>query len=305
MKQTTKLNLQKSDFYYGNLKEIIIDRMLVFQSQKDKFQNALTKNKTKFDQSFLKEFESMYGFKPGKEILEWENIKKAYKSIMYEVADIWNMIDHHSAEEEEMEEDEDGGFDYAISSTERLIKIKKPEEILDWLVGTYSGLMFLFNGSYAFASDGGGDTCWINLLPNENESIEVNHYNHEIGELENLPYFSISHFIADNWNNDSNEGYEDEEDEEFEEEKPDKKEKEPILASQIKESTIKAFEKEATKFYEKKPIYNNSLDMFERSAWLLGHSYGDPAYAFTEKLADAPSYTIWEDEKVEIKIILT
>lgn len=45
MKQTTKLNLQKSDFYYGNLKEIIIDRMLVFQSQKDKFQNALTKIK--------------------------------------------------------------------------------------------------------------------------------------------------------------------------------------------------------------------------------------------------------------------
>lgn len=220
---------------------------------------------------------------------------------MYEVADVWNMIDHHSAEEEEMEEDEDGGFDYAISSTERLVKVKDPEEILSWLVGSYSGLMFLFNGSYAFASDGGGDTCWINLLPNENESIEVNHYNHEVGELENLPYFSIAHFIADNWNNESNEGYDDEEEEEFEDQNEIKKEKEPILLSLIKESTIKAFEKEAVKAYESKPIYNNSLDMFERSSWLLGHSYGDPAYAFTEKLADAPSYVIWEEEKQEIK----
>lgn len=301
MKQNTKLNLQKADLYYGNLKEIIIDRMLVFQSQRDKFLNAFTKNKNKLDQSFIKEFESIYGFKPGKEILEWENLKKAYKTIMYEVADVWNMIDHHSAEEEEMEEDEDGGFDYAISSTERLVKVKDPEEILSWLVGSYSGLMFLFNGSYAFASDGGGDTCWINLFPNENESIEVNHYNHEVGELENLPYFSIAHFIADNWNNESNEGYDDEEEEEFEDQNEIKKEKEPILLSLIKESTIKAFEKEAVKAYESKPIYNNSLDMFERSSWLLGHSYGDPAYAFTEKLADAPSYVIWEEEKQEIK----
>lgn len=301
MKQITKLNLQKSDFYFGNLKEIVIDRMLVFQSQRDSFLKALSNNKNKFDQSFIKEFESIYGFKPGKEILEWENLKKAYRAIMYEVSDVWNMIDHHSAEEEEMEEDEDGGFDYAISSTEKLVKIKDPEEILGWLVGSYSGLMFLFNGSYAFASDGGGDTCWINLLPNENESIEVNHYNHEVGELENLPYFSIAHFIADNWTNDSNEGYDEDEEEEFEEENSKKKGKEPILLSQIKDSTIRAFEKEAVKSYEKKPIYNNSLDMFERSSWLLGHSYGDPAYAFTEKLADAPSYAIWEEEKQEIK----
>ncbi|MBM9590609.1 hypothetical protein JWG41_09160 [Leptospira sp. 201903075] len=301
MKQTTKLNLTKEDFYFGNLKEIIIDRMLVFQSLKDTFRKTADTNKNKFDQSFLKEFEAMYGFKPGKEILEWENLKKAYRSIMFEVADVWNMIDHHSAEEKEMEEDEDGGFDYAISSTEKLVKSQDPEEILSWLVGTYSGLMFLFNGSYIFASDGGGDTCWINLLPNENGSIEVNHYNHEIGELENLPYFSISHFIADNWNNDTNESYEEEDEEEFEEENPDKKEKEPILTSQIKETIIKAFEKEATKLYENKPIYHNSLDMFERSAWLLGHSFGDPAYAFTEKLADAPSFTLWEEEKVDIK----
>ncbi|MCW7470730.1 hypothetical protein [Leptospira kanakyensis] len=301
MKQNTKLNLQKADFYSGNLKEIIMDRMLVFQSQRDTFQKAVEKTKNKLDQSFLKDFESMYGFKPGQEILEWENLKKAYKSIMYEVADVWNMIDHHSAEEEEMEENEEGGFEYAISSTERLIKIKDPEEVLSWLVGTYSGLMFLFNGSYAFASDGGGDTCWINLLPNEKESIEVNHYNHEIGVLENLPYYSISHFIADNWTNETNESYDDEEDEEFEEINSDKKEKEPILVSKIKDSLIRSFEKEATKIYENKPIYHNSLDMFERSAWLLGHSYGDPAYAFTEKLADAPSYTTWEEEKPEIK----
>ncbi|TGL33405.1 hypothetical protein [Leptospira perdikensis] len=301
MKQNTKLNLKIEDLYFGNLKEIIIDRMLVFQSLKDTFQKKADKNKNKLNQSFLKEFESMYGFSPGKEILEWENLKKAYQTIMYEVADVWNMIDHHSAEEEEIEEDEDGGFEYAISSTEKLVKSKDPEERLSWLVGTYSGLMFLFNGSYAFASDGGGDTCWINLLPNENESVEVNHYNHEIGELENLPYFSISHFVADNWNNDANESYDDDEEEEFEEENSDKKEKEPILTSQIKETTIKAFEKEATKFYENKPIYNNSLDMFERSAWLLGHSFGDPAYAFTEKLAAAPSYALWEEEKIEIK----
>lgn len=45
MKQNTKLNLQKADLYYGNLKEIIIDRMLVFQSQRDKFLNAFTKIK--------------------------------------------------------------------------------------------------------------------------------------------------------------------------------------------------------------------------------------------------------------------
>ncbi|TGL50778.1 hypothetical protein EHQ55_07005 [Leptospira meyeri] len=300
MKQPTTLNLQKSDFYYGNLKEIMMDRMLVFQSLRDKFENALKKNKTKLDQTFLKEFESMYGFKPGKEILEWENLKKGYKSIMYEVADVWNMIDHHSAEEEELEEDENGGFDYAISSTERLTKVKDPEEVLSWLVGTYSGLMFLFNGSYAFASDGGGDTSWINLLPNEKESVEVNHYNHEIGELENLPYYSIAHFILDNWNNESNEGYEEEE-EEFEEENLQQKIKEEVLVSKIKDSAIKAFEKEATKFYESKPIYHNSLDMFERSSWLLGHSYGDPAYAFTEKLADAPSFAIWEEEKSDIK----
>ncbi|TGL85242.1 hypothetical protein EHQ68_17510 [Leptospira congkakensis] len=301
MKQNTKLKLQKTDFYFGNLKEIIIDRMLVFQSLKDTFSKISEKNKNKFNQKYLKDFESMFGFKPGKEILEWENLKKAYRSIMYEVSDVWNMIDHHSAEEDEMEEDEDGGFDYSISSTERLVKIQDPDEILSWLVGTYSGLMFFFNGSYTFASDGGGDTCWLNLLPNENESVEVNRYNHEIGELESLPYFSISHFIADNWTNDTNESYDDEDEEEFEEENPDKKEKEPILVSEIKESLIKAFEKEATKFYENKPIYNNSLDMFERSAWLLGHTYGEPAYAFTEKLADAPSYTIWEEEKVEIK----
>ncbi|GBF41491.1 hypothetical protein LPTSP2_07680 [Leptospira ellinghausenii] len=300
MKQNTKLNLQKADFYSGKLKEIIMDRMLVFQSLKDKFLNV-AKQKNKFDQSFLKDFESMYGFKPGKEILEWENLKKAYKSIMYEVADVWNMIDHHSVEEDELEEDEDGGFDYAVSSIEKLVKFKDPEEVLNWLVGTYSGLMFLFNGSYPFASDGGGDSCWINLLPNEKESIEVNHYNHEIGVLENLPYFSISHFIAENWTNDTNESYDDEEDEEFEEINSDKKEKEPILASNIKDSLIRSFEKEAIKIYENKPIYHNSLDMFERSAWLLGHSYGDPAYAFTEKLADAPSYTTWEEEKPEIK----
>lgn len=302
MKQPTQLNIQKSDLYSGSLKEIILDRMLVFQSLRDKFQKVFDKSKNKLDQSFLKEFESIYGFRPGKEILEWENIKSAYKSVMYEVADVWNMIDHHSAEDEEMEEDDEGGFDYAISSAERLVKIKDPEEILSWLVGTYSGLMFLFNGSYAFASDGGGDTCWINLLPNENESVEVNYYNHEIGELENLPYFSISHFIAENWNNESNESYDDEDEEqEFEEEDAVQKVKEPIITSQIKDSTIKAFEKEATKLYEKKPIYNNSLDMFERSAWLLGHSYGDPAYAFTEKLAEAPSYTLWEEEKEDIK----
>lgn len=300
MKQNTKLNLQKADFYSGKLKEIIMDRMLVFQSLKDKFLN-MAKQKNKFDQSFLKDFESMYGFKPGKEILEWENLKKAYKSIMYEVADVWNMIDHHSVEEDELEENEDGGFDYAVSSIEKLVKFKDPEEVLNLLVGTYSGLMFLFNGSYPFASDGGGDTCWINLLPNEKESIEVNHYNHEIGVLENLPYFSISHFIAENWTNDTNESYDDEEDEEFEEINSDKKEKEPILASNIKDSLIRSFEKEAIKIYENKPIYHNSLDMFERSAWLLGHSYGDPAYAFTEKLADAPSYTTWEEEKPEIK----
>ncbi|PJZ43842.1 hypothetical protein [Leptospira brenneri] len=299
MKQNTKLKLEKEDFYFGNLKEIIIDRMLVFQSLKDKFSKAAEKNKNRLDQSFLKEFETIYGFRPGKEILEWENLKKAYRSVLYEVADVWNMIDHHSAEEEEM--DEDGGFDYAISSIEKLVKLKDPEEALRWLVGSYSGLMFLLNGSYAFASDGGGDTSWINLLPNEKESIEVNYYNHEIGELENLPYYSISHFIAENWDNESNEGYEDDDEEEFEEETTDKKEKEPILTSQIKESVIKAFEKEAGKAYKNKPIYNNSLDMFERSSWLLGHSYGDPAYAFTEKLADAPSYALWEEEKTDIK----
>ncbi|PJZ83051.1 hypothetical protein [Leptospira harrisiae] len=300
MKQPTTPQFQKTDFYHGNLKEIIIDRMLVFQSLRDRFQKEVERTKTKLDQNFLNEFESMYGFKPGKEILEWENLKKGYKSIMYEIADVWNMIDHHSAEEE-LEENEDGGFDYAISSIERLVKIKDPEELLSWLVGSYSGLMFLLNGSYAFASDGGGDTSWINLLPNENESIEVNHYNHEIGELENLPYYSISHFILDNWNNESNDGYEDEEEEEFDDESSHNKSKEPILLSQIKDSVIKAFEKKATLLYEKKPIYQNSLDMFERSAWLLGHSYGDPAYAFTEKLADAPSYVIWEEEKSEIK----
>ncbi|MCT8335638.1 hypothetical protein NUH30_18280 [Leptospira sp. 85282-16] len=297
MKQPTQLNIKKADFYSGNLKEIIVDRMLVYQSLRDKFLKAIDKNQNKSDGSFLKKFESMYGFRPGNEILEWENLKKGYKSIMYEVADVWNMIDHHSAEE-----DEDGGFDYAISSTEKLVKSNDPEEILLWLVGTYSGLMFLFNGSYAFASDGGGDTCWINLLPNENESIEVNYYNHEIGELENLPYFSISHFIADNWKNDSHESYEDDErEEEFEEANANQKIKEHILTSQINDSTIKAFEKEAAKLYEKKPIYNNSIDMFERTAWLLGHTFGEPAYAFTEKLADAPSYSLWEEEKEDIK----
>ncbi|XDD48623.1 hypothetical protein AB3N60_19185 (plasmid) [Leptospira sp. WS39.C2] len=301
MKEQTLKNIQKSDIFSGNLKEIIIDRMLVFQSIRDSFQKSLEKNKKKLDQGFLKKFEELYGFKPGKEILEWENLKTAYQSIMYEVADVWNMVDHLAAEEEEMEDYVDDGYDYTITSTERLVKDKTPDEIISWLVGTYSGLMFLFNGSYVFATDGGGDTCWINLLPNENESIEVNYYNHEIGEFENLPFFSISHFIVSNWDHETNEQFEETEDDEYEEETTNQKKNEPIIQSKIKTNVIKTFEKEATKSYRKKPIYNNSLDMFERSAWLLGHSYGDPAYAFSEKLADAPSYAQWEKEKKEIK----
>lgn len=82
MKQHTTKDFQKADFYSGNLKEIIIDRMLVFQSQRDTFQKAVEKTKNKLDQNFLKDFEVMYGFKPGKEILEWENLKKGYKSII-------------------------------------------------------------------------------------------------------------------------------------------------------------------------------------------------------------------------------
>ncbi|WP_411823369.1 hypothetical protein [Leptospira sp. 'Mane'] len=291
MKETKEKLFNKDDLYSGRLADIISDRMLVYQSLREKFQKILSEKKAKLTESLLDQFQEMYGFKPGKEILEWENLRAAYSEIMYNVPDIWNMIDHHSFSSDDEDQDYEG--DYKPSSIQTLLKEKDPKLNLEKILKSYSGLMFLFTGTYTFASDGGGDTCWINLFPNEKESVEVNRYNHEIGKLESDPYYSISHFIADNWSNDSQEDdYED-----FEDDEEETKPKEPILLTQIKKKTIKDFETAAAKQYEKKPIYYKSLEMFERSAWLLGHSYGDPAYAFTESLADAPSYSAWESEK--------
>ncbi|MDF3818267.1 hypothetical protein P3G55_00060 [Leptospira sp. 96542] len=297
MKNKKEFNFKPKDLHYGNLKDILIDRMLPYESLRSEFGKEIEKNKKTLSEDTLINFEQIHGFRPGKEILEWENIKYAYRKVMYQVADIWNMIDHRSMEEEDGYETDD--YDYAVSSILFLTETKNIEHIMQWIFGTYSGLMFVLNGSYAFASDGSGDSCWLNLLPNEFESIEVNRYNHEVGDLEDDPYFSISHFIAANWSNSDEQDEEYSDEIEFDEDEEERT-KEIRIISQLNAQTLQKFEEDAGRKYSKKTMFLKSYDMFFRSAWLLGHTYGDPVYAFTEKLSNVPSFKTWEEELHEI-----
>ncbi|MCG6169465.1 hypothetical protein [Leptospira sanjuanensis] len=313
MTQKSIPSFTKTDLSSGKLAEIIADRMLVKQSYRDSFWKAFeSKKKKKLTSAFLDQFEKLHGFRPPEEILEWENVRIAYQEIMYNVSDIWNMIDHGSGlqdeedyeenyEEEldEQDEDEEGDSypDYRAVSFQKFLLSQSNtiEEKVNALIGSYQGLMFLFTGVAHFGSDGGGDSCWVNLLPHAEGSAEVHRYNHEIGELEDEPFFSISHFIAANWSNEDD----DYDDDDYEDEEEDDEESVPDIRveSVMDSKVIKQYEKEAQKKYDQRPFYTKSLDLFERTSWLLGHSYGDPAYAYAEKLASAPNFKDWEEEK--------
>ncbi|WP_243401701.1 hypothetical protein [Leptospira ellisii] len=209
------------------------------------------------------------------------------------------MIAHEEGlQYDEEDEDEEYDPDYQPVSFQKFLakKGQSAEEKLASLIGSYEGLMFLFTGVAHFGSDGGGDSCWVNLFPHTEGSAEVHRYNHEIGELEDEPFFSISHFVASNWSADREEYEDDYEDEEEDEETP-----EPILGSALPNSVLKQYETDANKKYDKRPFYTKSLDLFERSSWLLGHSYGDPAFAYAEKLASAPKFKDWEAEKKSLE----
>ncbi|MDV6236204.1 hypothetical protein CH379_011275 [Leptospira ellisii] len=299
MTQKSIPSFKKSDLSSGKLPEIMADRMLVKQSYRDLFWKTYRSKKKKVSAQFLDHFEKLYGFRPPEEVLEWENVRSAYQAIMYNVSDIWNMIAHEEGlQYDEEDEDEEYDPDYQPVSFQKFLakKGQSAEEKLASLIGSYEGLMFLFTGVAHFGSDGGGDSCWVNLFPHTEGSAEVHRYNHEIGELEDEPFFSISHFVASNWSADREEYEDDYEDEEEDEETP-----EPILGSALPNSVLKQYETDANKKYDKRPFYTKSLDLFERSSWLLGHSYGDPAFAYAEKLASAPKFKDWEAEKKSLE----
>ncbi|WP_205872813.1 hypothetical protein [Leptospira kmetyi] len=311
MTQKSVPSFKKTDLSSGKLAEIISDRMLVKQSYRDSFWKAFSSKKGKVSASFLDQFEKLYGFRPPEEILEWENVRYAYQEIMYNVSDIWNMIDHEGGlqneeefddeeDEESDERNEDDGYypDYRAVSFQKFLlpKADTIDEKLNALIGSYQGLMFLLTGVAHFGSDGGGDSCWVNFFPHSENSAEVHRYNHEIGELEDEPFFSISHFVAANWSNED-EDYDDYEDEDDDEEEGENSKPDERVESSMDAKIIDQYEKEAQKKYDKRPFYTKSLDLFERSSWLLGHTYGDPAYGYAEKLASAPKFSDWEREK--------
>ncbi|MBM9500855.1 hypothetical protein JWG44_11405 [Leptospira sp. 201903071] len=293
MKQKSLPSFKKSDLSSGKLAEIMADRMLSKQSDRDLFWKTFESKKKKAPANFLDQFEKLYGFQPPAEVLEWENLRFAYEQIMYNVSDIWNMIDHEGGLQiDEESEEEDYDPDYRAVSFQKFLlkKSQSVEEQVNSILGSYQGLMFLLTGVADFGSDGGGDSCWVNLFPHTEGSAEVHRYNHEVGELEGEPFFSISHFIASNWS--SEEDDYDDYDEDEEEDSPEER-----IESVLDEKVFKQYETEAQKKYDKRPFYTKSLDLFERSSWLLGHSYGDPAYAFAQKMASAPKFKDWEAEK--------
>ncbi|RHX88029.1 hypothetical protein [Leptospira stimsonii] len=295
MTQKSVPSFKKTDLASGKLAEIMADRMLSKQSYRDTFWKAFASKKKKAPANFLDQFEKLYGFRPPEEILEWENVRFAYEQIMYNVNDIWNMIDHEGGPQiDEESEEEDFDSDYRAVSFQKFLlkKSQNVDEQVNSILGSYRGLMFLLTGVADFGSDGGGDSCWVNLLPHAEGSGEVHRYNHEVGELEGEPFFSISHFIASNWSSEE-EDFDDYDEEDENEEGVSEERIESVLGDKV----LKQYETEAQKKYDKRPFYTKSLDLFERSSWLLGHSYGDPAYAYAEKLASAPKFKDWEAEK--------
>lgn len=295
MTQKSPPSFKKSDLSSGKLAEIMADRMLSKQSYRDTFWKAFASKKKKAPANFLDQFEKLYGFQPSEEILEWENVRFAYEQIMYNVNDVWNMIDHEGGFQiDEESEDDDYDPDYPAVSFQKFLlkKSQSIEEQVNSILGSYQGLMFLLTGVAHFGSDGGGDSCWVNMLPHAEGSAEVHRYNHEVGELEDEPFFSIAHFIASNWSSEEDD-YDDYDEEDEDEEGASEERIESVLGDKV----LKQYEGEAQKKYDKRPFYTKSLDLFERSAWLLGHSYGDPAYAYAEKLASAPKFKDWEAEK--------
>ncbi|KAB2932715.1 MAG: hypothetical protein F9K24_10065 [Leptonema illini] len=279
---------------------------------------------------YASRFERLYGWQAPDEILEYERCRLAYADALDRIPDTYSFIDVDSEDDAAFADElaahpqlagEGIAFDYLPPSARWLIEEGDVERLLDRLLSSYAGTMFLFTGLIYLGSDPSGDSCWIGLLPDKTsgktKAVTVHPYNHETGELEGDVYFSLAHFIASFWGSVSADEYEEDFDEDPDEDlKVDAEDDagesgdgttggEPRIAETpvgpeglyISEEIVEAFSEKAAGQYEKRPEILRPEELFERAHWLLGHSYDDPTYAFAEHIDSAPTVADWQQEK--------
>jgi len=245
------------DLKTGKLSEIMSYYMLNDSKEQDDFLKIVQKNKGKHTK-LLKDYNSFYGYKLHKDLIELEETFDAYFEYFESVSDIWML---------------EGGISYVS----RLLK-KKPDSGMfnDW-----EFILTILTGLEMFGSDPCGDSCFIDTLPNPFDTTQVLVYDHETGEPSGYTAFSIADFVSDKWSL----SYDYETEEETEKNTDD--------INKI----IKIFNKEAEKTGQKRLYYNTPIELFKRVHWLLGHPTGEPTYEFASKLSDAPKFADWEKEK--------
>jgi hypothetical protein len=250
-----------SNLKQGSVADIMSYYMLDSAEDQKGFLDIVSGNRGKCNH-LLEEYNLVYGYRPSPDLLEFEEAFGAYGKYFDSISDVWIMEE---------------GISYVSELSKKLY--------LHELVQDWTFIITMLTGLEMAGRDPGGDSCFIDTLPNEFSTSEVLIFDHETGNLSDYTAFSIADFISDYWGV----SYDHETGDEVDKHSNDVK------------KIIEAFNKEAKKTGEKRPLYHSPKKLYKRTHWIMGHPTGKPTYAFAKKMADAPTFADWENEKALLK----
>ena len=140
-----------------------------------------------------------------------------------------------------------------------------------------SFVMTAVTGLRKFGHDGSGDTCYVSTLPTKTQLAEVYVYDHETAELEGNRSGSIASFVAAHF-------------------MPLDEEDERDAHNFPWTKTQLAFDEAWEKSLEKRGASESPQLLFDRAKWLLNFPNGEPGFAFSESLGEAPTFATWKKE---------
>lgn len=210
------------------------------------------------DDSARKAFAQIYGWSPPAELGEWQAVAKAYAKSFEEISDVWMLRDPISY----------------VFGLEKSFK-------LDKLINTGDFWITALTGLELFGSDPSGDSCFVGTLTTgRGDGAEVHIFNHENGELDRGRFGSIANFIASYFSPRSSDDDDNDDSEEH-----------PWSAAATK------FDEAFEKYLPSRPAWASADQLFSRGHWLMDLPTGEKGFELARKLASAPPFTVWLEER--------
>lgn len=137
----------------------------------------------------------------------------------------------------------------------------------------------LLTGLEHFGSDPSGDSCFVSTLQTgDGHAAEVHLHNHETGELDGGCFGSIANFIAHFYA------------------------PEPAAhdATWPWSAAAKQFDEAFEASLVDRPVWVAPDQLFARSHWLMDLPTGQKGFELARKLADAPTFAVWLEERARL-----